>query len=200
MADPLPDPPPTEPVTNMQRHALTDGLNELNANLCRAVGVDPEAHQGFRLTVLGGQLPQLETYTIPPISGPGLGIEYDPWSSPLGDAVLPTTAVLLPGNADGTQVQVPPEVLPADLVPDTAALDHMAARVVPMLADVVNGAACPTELRDWLTTVAHQLGYRFQERVYEASEPNARAAAARTRALIDEATAQTPNTPENPTS
>jgi hypothetical protein len=46
--------------------------DELNTRLCEAFGVDPEENAGFRLTVLGGQVPALEVFQLPPLQGDAL--------------------------------------------------------------------------------------------------------------------------------
>lgn len=43
----------------------------INVDLCRAFGVDTATHAGFRFTVLGGELPALEAFVLPPVVGDG---------------------------------------------------------------------------------------------------------------------------------
>jgi hypothetical protein len=40
--------------------------HQINIEFCQAFGVDTKAHAGFRLTVLGGELPALEAFVLPP--------------------------------------------------------------------------------------------------------------------------------------
>lgn len=59
------------------------GSDGLTARLCRAVGLNPTEIQGFRLTVRGGEFPQLEVLALTPTDGKGN--LTDPWSEPLAD-------------------------------------------------------------------------------------------------------------------
>lgn len=45
---------------------------QLNVEFCQAFGVDTMRHAGFRLTVLGGELPALEAFVLPPTVDGGL--------------------------------------------------------------------------------------------------------------------------------
>lgn len=47
-------------------------LNDLNVRLCEAFNVDPNENAGFRLTVLGVEVPALEVFKLPPMDGNGL--------------------------------------------------------------------------------------------------------------------------------
>jgi hypothetical protein len=61
-------PPPPEGLT----------LDGINTELCKALGVDPAAGPGFRLTVLGGEFPALEVFKLPPMTGDGMFAESGP--------------------------------------------------------------------------------------------------------------------------
>jgi hypothetical protein len=59
-----------------------NGDEGLTARLCRAVGLDANAVQGFRLTVIGGEFPKLEVLKLLPEMNIN-GHIRDPWSEPL---------------------------------------------------------------------------------------------------------------------
>jgi len=169
MTDPtIPDPPLAAPAPEDATRNLHVDVGELCANLMAAVGLDPETCQGFTLTVSGGQIPQLEVHPLPPMDEVGF---TDPWSGPLSSAMIGTAMAVLPGS--GTQappVRLLPMVLPSDMVPRPVHPDHMALRVLVAMADVLNGAACDSPMRDWLTQTAHLLAGVFEARVYTAAD------------------------------
>lgn len=62
----------------VERHVLvpeqTDGdgtvsPHHINVAFCQAFGVDTKTHAGFRFTVLGGELPAMEAFVLPPTTG-----------------------------------------------------------------------------------------------------------------------------------
>lgn len=57
-------------VADPQPAGLT--MDQLNGALCTALGVDPDDHVGFRLTVLGGEMPALEAFHLPPQTPDGM--------------------------------------------------------------------------------------------------------------------------------
>jgi hypothetical protein len=172
----IPEPPHREPVPVEETASIGADVALLCARLCAAVGVDPDINQGFTLTVFGGNIPQLQVFPSPPGDEDGL---TDPWSGPLTSAMIPTALAVLPGSdTQAPPVQVRPPLLPSDLVPSPVRADHMAIRVLLAMTDVLNGAGCDGEMRDWLDNTARQLADLFTGRVYDAAAAARKAQAA----------------------
>lgn len=55
-------------VPNAAKGGVVDP-HHLNVAFCNAFGVDTQKHAGFRFTVLGGELPALEAFVLPPTTG-----------------------------------------------------------------------------------------------------------------------------------
>jgi hypothetical protein len=55
-------------VPNAAENGAVDP-HHLNVAFCKAFGVDTQKHAGFRFTVLGGELPALESFVLPPTTG-----------------------------------------------------------------------------------------------------------------------------------
>jgi hypothetical protein len=140
-------------------------VNDLNANLCRAVGLDPNTVQGFTLTIMGGDIPTLTVYPLPPTDG-AMQLT-DPWSDPLTDAMQGVSTILLPG-ADPTAVGPQErEVIP--WAPETLPEDERAlvacAELMHLLTDVVNGAYINPADRNAVTLRARSLADRLAHTV-----------------------------------
>lgn len=101
-------------------HDLLRGDDGLTARLCRAVGLDPNEIQGFRLTVLGGEFPKLEVLHLPPHTDIN-GHMADPWSAPL--ATVAATYRLHPVDP------------PADAQPSPQVITPGVSWPLPQLAD-----------------------------------------------------------------
>lgn len=56
-------------VPNTPDGAGTVSPHHINVAFCQAFGVDTQKHAGFRFTVLGGELPALEAFVLPPTAG-----------------------------------------------------------------------------------------------------------------------------------
>lgn len=146
-------------------------LDELNGQLCVAVGLDPERVEGFRLTVTGGSLPVLEAWHARPTDE--RGDLTDGWVLPLARRFADTTQAILPGSA----ATVPPARDPGDIVgpgwvvDSEHLVDAAAARVLPMLAEAVNGAPLDLDTRDRVTSTAWAAGQALAERVRRVRRP-----------------------------
>lgn len=68
------DTAPAEPVPGLS----LNGDDGINARLCRALGVDPGQHVGYRLTVMGGEFPAMEVFQLPPMTGDGMFSDSGP--------------------------------------------------------------------------------------------------------------------------
>lgn len=179
MTDPIPEPPHREPTPLPDLAQAHAAVSDLCGELCEAVGVDPDTNQGFRLTVFAGQVPQLEVFPL--VDGPG---END-WAAPLGQAMAGSVLAVLPGRlGTAPPVEVRPELLPVDKVPSQMRPDQAAARLLPMLADVLNGASCDAELRAWMTGTAEALAALFTNRVCEMAHVAAEATRANLEAAL----------------
>lgn len=168
MTDPnptIPDPPPAAPSDGYE--AIQVDVGELCSRLFQAVGLDPEAVQGFDLSVTGGMVPQLTVHPLPPINEIGF---VDEWSEPLAQVIGSTSMAVLPGTGTtAPPVQLRAPVLPSDLVPAAVHPDHMACRVLLAMSDVLNGASCDDKMREWLSDTAVLLSGVFEARVYTAA-------------------------------
>jgi hypothetical protein len=65
---------PAEPEARLS----LNGDEGINARLCRALGVDPNRHVGYRLTVMGGEFPAMEVFQLPPMTGDGMFSDSGP--------------------------------------------------------------------------------------------------------------------------
>src|SRR5688572_21067940 len=109
---PAAEPPAADPD---REHRIAERITfgNLCSELCNAVGVDPETNQGFTLTVLGGDVPQLVVYALPP-AGPD-GDPRPDWVDGLADirsrglsyAVLPGQNMRAPEARDRGQTFPP---------------------------------------------------------------------------------------------
>lgn len=134
------------------RAAQRIDINRLGAALCHAIGVDPERNEGFQLVARGGQIPELTIYAIPPQNDDD---DFtDEWVTGLAAvAERGLTFAVLPGQ----NTTAPParDLGPMDLsVPDEIRLEVTLVRILPMLAEVINGAYVDSATRDWLTAMA----------------------------------------------
>lgn len=160
--DPDPQPDPDTP------EGFRISLNQLNGNLCRAVGLDPDKVTGFTLVVVGGEIPQLMTMPAPPVSDDGRDL-VDPWSGPLDAALHGTTTVVLPGS--GT---TGPPAQPRWLLPGTPVTDPLygwASVWLPMALDALNGAPLTDEQRRSLTAQGHAMANLATDTIYQAYAP-----------------------------
>jgi hypothetical protein len=138
--------------------------DRLNVLLCEAMGVDPNTSVGFRLTVMGGSLPNLEVYASAPDDGRTL---LDSWARPLAQARATAQYVLLPGSdPDAPPVQHPAPAAPPFLMSDPGVAEAETLRVTLLkMADVLNGAGCDMATRDQLTSAARELAQELEGRV-----------------------------------
>jgi hypothetical protein len=162
---------PTDPPTPVNPPPPSDAdmrltFGNLCAELCNALGVDPERNQGFSLTAIGGNIPELTIYALPPQTDDG-----DPapdWVNNLRDrAVRGLSFAVLPGqNMDAPPARDPGPVtdIPAD---NPVYWDAVAARLLRTMAEVINGAYVDGSTRERLTVTAHDAAMEFDRRLAE---------------------------------
>lgn len=172
MDQPDPDTPdvnrPAAPQQDpVERDAQRIAIPRLAAALCEAVGVDPERNEGFQLVARGGQIPELTIYAIPPQNDDG---DFtDEWVTSLGAvAERGLTFAVLPGQNTTAPPARDPGPMDLSAVPEDIRLETMLARILPMLAEVINGAYVDSATRDWLTAMAHRCSEEASERVKRA--------------------------------
>lgn len=160
-----------DPADDQPERDTTLTLDGLNTALCRAVGLDPSTIAGYRLTVMGAALPQLEVWHLPPVTDDGSF--HDGWVGPLTDIAADTTSVLLPGaNADvPPAVPAPDPVGPGYEVPLEYRSEVWLARHLGQVLDALNGAPLTADERDRLTTMGHRAAREMQERVWRVRTP-----------------------------
>lgn len=169
MDQPDPDTPdvnrPADPQQDPSaRVAQAIAINRLGAALCEAIGIDPDRNEGFQLVTRGGQIPELTIYAIPPQNEAD---EFtDEWVTGLRDlAARGLTFAVLPGQNTTAPPARDPGPMDLSAVPDEIHLEVILGRILPMLAEVINGAYVNSDTRDWLTAMAHRCATQLEARV-----------------------------------
>lgn len=161
MTTPDPNRPAAPQPDREEAIAQRIGIGQLCAGIINGLGIDPEKVSGVRLTAQGGSIPELVVWHLPPMAD--MQDATDEWVTGLANATRGTTYAVLPGQ--DAQAPAARDRGPMGQVPEEVELEATLARILPMLAEVINGAYVDGDTRDWLTATAHHAAEQAQRRV-----------------------------------
>jgi hypothetical protein len=145
--------PPAPGSGAADRNAQAIDVGELCGRLCTALGLDPDTHEGFQLTVREGHVPELVAYLLHPHADDGR--VTDAWVSALEQVTSRgITHAVLPGQDAQAPAAHDPGPLDYQALPDYVRMEALLCRILPLMAEVINGAYVDSATREWLTAMA----------------------------------------------